>query len=294
MSLNLFSQIKHGLISDSLSDNKLEKTYSINQIQSTCLTPNGSMNLITSTPTNYSSLQSSGYCNPGSYGKNGTVCWTFTPTSDSVTVNSGYATNCNGFSFTASNLYLCSPSCALKGTGSLSFTVTAGQCYTWCLGYSGSGFGCSFSDFCPYFSQYVAVLPIELIFFAGHNEANYNLLQWQTITETNNDYFTIERSLDGLNWTDIQHVKGAGNSLSIKNYQYADKNIISDLMYYRLKQTDYNGNGKSFGIIAVSNLISKLTLIKSINLLGQPVDNDYVGVVFFYYSDGSIVRKVQN
>ncbi len=59
-----------------------------------------------------------------------------------------------------------------------------------------------------------APLPIELISFIGKCNNKYNLLTWQTATEINNDYFTIEKSLDALNWEELTTVNGAGNSSS--------------------------------------------------------------------------------
>ena len=262
-------------------------------IESSCVTANGPMNSTSITPPNYTWLQSNGYCNPASYGKNGTVCWTFTPSADSVNVNSGFITNCSFVSFSTSKLYTCSPLCVNVGSG-LTFTVTPGVCYTWCLNYSGFGGSCSFSDFCPYFMQSTAVLPIELSYFAGSSQESYNLLKWQTITEINNDYFIIEKSLDAQNWFDLAKIKSAGNSLITKNYEYSDRSITSYLTYYRLKQVDYNGAATFFGIIAINTEINTLQLIRAVDVLGQSVDENYKGIMILYYSDGSIRKKISN
>ncbi len=86
-------------------------------------------------------------------------------------------------------------------------------------------------------------LPIELVFFTAQNIDNKLVkLEWQTASETNCDFFTIERSKDGSSWTPILKVNGAGNSLSTINYESFDNNPLNDVSYYRLKQTDYNGN----------------------------------------------------
>lgn len=86
-------------------------------------------------------------------------------------------------------------------------------------------------------------LPVELLNFTVlpiHNSEI--LLKWQTASEINNDYFTIERSIDGVTWEFVNEIDGAGNSTSIKNYKSSDENPYSGISYYRLKQTDYNGN----------------------------------------------------
>lgn len=99
----------------------------------------------------------------------------------------------------------------------------------------------------------LAPLPIELL----SNEASCNnknvVFKWTTATETNNNYFTIERSIDGINSIAIGTVAGAGNSQNILNYLFTDFNSFNGTSYYRLKQTDYNGDSKTFGIITVSN-----------------------------------------
>lgn len=85
-------------------------------------------------------------------------------------------------------------------------------------------------------------LPIELISFNALAINNsYVELDWQTATEINNDYFTIERSTDAVNWEQIATVNGAGNSSTMLNYLFADDAPYSGISYYRLKQTDYDG-----------------------------------------------------
>jgi hypothetical protein len=84
-------------------------------------------------------------------------------------------------------------------------------------------------------------LPIELLSFTGTPKDNYNLLQWITKTEINNDYFTVERSLDGENYKAIATVKGAGNSSVQLHYSFKDYQAFKGINYYRLKQTDFNG-----------------------------------------------------
>lgn len=267
------------------------KTITQNQVQSSCGSPTGSMNVISSSPPNYAWLQSNGYCNPANYGKNGTVCWTFAPTTDSISINSGYAsTGCVVISFSNLNLYSCSPSCTLVGSG-INFTVTPGQCYTWCMSYSGNGGGCNFTDFCPYYQQYNSVLPIELLYFLGFNDNNKNTLNWRTATEINNAYFSIEKSSDAYSWDVIGKLSGSGNSESYKDYKFVDIEPIHGINYYRLKQVDYNGAYKYYGIIAILNDDNDVTILKRTNILGQEVGSDYIGVIFIYRSNNTIVKS---
>jgi hypothetical protein len=84
-------------------------------------------------------------------------------------------------------------------------------------------------------------LPIELLFFRGVNEGDHNVLRWATASEEGNDYFTIERSTDGVNFVELGRVDGAGNSTQLLNYLFVDNYPAIGENYYRLKQTDFNG-----------------------------------------------------
>jgi hypothetical protein len=96
----------------------------------------------------------------------------------------------------------------------------------------------------------IVPLPIELLTFNGTVLENENMLEWITATETSNDYFSIERSVDAANFTTILTVDGAGNSTQVLNYKAFDSEPLNGLAYYRLKQTDYNG------VFSFSNIIS--------------------------------------
>src|SRR5690606_38659659 len=86
------------------------------------------------------------------------------------------------------------------------------------------------------------VLPIQLLSFTAKPIDNKEVLtQWTTATETNNDFFTVERSVDALNFKEIGTVNGAGNSNNAIKYRFSDKNPFAGTSYYRLKQTDFDG-----------------------------------------------------
>lgn len=96
-------------------------------------------------------------------------------------------------------------------------------------------------------------LPIELISFSSQLNIEKSIvdLNWTTASETNNDYFTIERSQNGFSWEVIEHIKGAGNSTSVLTYSTTDRSPFSGISYYRLKQTDYDGKYDYSPIISV-------------------------------------------
>lgn len=84
-------------------------------------------------------------------------------------------------------------------------------------------------------------LPIELIFFNTLICDHSVCVEWKTATETNNDFFDVERTTDGLSFESVGQVDGAGNSSSVRSYSYTDRFPYEGLAYYRLKQTDFNG-----------------------------------------------------
>ncbi|MBK9254901.1 MAG: BspA family leucine-rich repeat surface protein [Saprospiraceae bacterium] len=98
----------------------------------------------------------------------------------------------------------------------------------------------------------VQVLPIELQSFTSNCQKRNVVLNWSTASELNNDYFTIERSLDGKNWDMIGKVNGMGNSNRNQNYLFTDETPLKGKSYYRLKQTDFDGKDTYFNIISSS------------------------------------------
>lgn len=103
-------------------------------------------------------------------------------------------------------------------------------------------------------------LPIELLYLNVILDRNGQVtLNWQTASEVNNDFFTIERSDDAINWTEIQQLKGAGNSKTQLNYTAVDVPWISETIYYRLKQTDYDGKFSYSSIQSVSLKTNEIT-----------------------------------
>ena len=96
------------------------------------------------------------------------------------------------------------------------------------------------------------VLPIELLSFtAALNNRSTVDLHWQTASETNNDFFTVEKSVDGKVFEKLGEVRGQGNSSTLSDYYLEDANPFSRITYYRLKQTDYDGKFTYSDVVAV-------------------------------------------
>jgi len=89
-------------------------------------------------------------------------------------------------------------------------------------------------------AQAVLPLPTEMIDFSGQLIGEDNLLVWNTGSEHNNDYFTLERSRNGYDFEVLAIVDGAGNSTSQLHYEEFDLDPYPST-YYRLKQTDFDG-----------------------------------------------------
>lgn len=94
-------------------------------------------------------------------------------------------------------------------------------------------------------------LPVELLSINALPLEETVVLKWTTASEINNDFFTLERSSDIENWTELAIVPGAGNSENIQNYKMIDDHPLSGISYYRLKQTDFDGSQEYLGIRAV-------------------------------------------
>ncbi|MBK8557242.1 MAG: T9SS type A sorting domain-containing protein [Lewinellaceae bacterium] len=92
-------------------------------------------------------------------------------------------------------------------------------------------------------------LPVEIAYFNAKCDQHRVSLQWATASEFSNNYFTLERSADGLVWRDIGTQTGAGNSNTFIPYQMFDNAPLAGQTYYRLRQTDYDGKQKWSNII---------------------------------------------
>ncbi len=90
------------------------------------------------------------------------------------------------------------------------------------------------------------ILPVELLNFSARCNSEKVNLNWATATEDNNDFFTIDRSADAVNYQTLGFINGAGNSTTIKNYSFVDNDPLKGASYYRLRQTDFNGMSQVF------------------------------------------------
>jgi hypothetical protein len=95
-------------------------------------------------------------------------------------------------------------------------------------------------------------LPVELLDFLAKCSNNKVNLNWSTASETNNNYFTIERSKDYYTFEKVLDYPGAGNSNHLISYGAVDESPFEGNSFYRLKQTDYNGAFTYSGVVPVN------------------------------------------
>ncbi len=115
-------------------------------------------------------------------------------------------------------------------------------------------------------------LPIELLSFevsaTSHQKVDIN---WATASEINNDYFTIEKSKNGMDWETVTRVRGQGDAIVTQRYHSVDESPFSGTSYYRLIQTDFDGQ---FEFSDIRSVIIKEK--KSVNIFPNPTSEKVV------------------
>jgi len=112
-------------------------------------------------------------------------------------------------------------------------------------------------------------LPIDLLSFDVNVNGNKIDLSWITASEINNDYFTVQKSKNGVDWEDVLTVNGAGNSSQTIHYFDSDYSPYSGLSYYRLKQTDFDGKTSYSSIVPVKYMLDNTG---NISLFPNPIE----------------------
>lgn len=87
----------------------------------------------------------------------------------------------------------------------------------------------------------LTVLPVVFNGFFVTRSNNNIVLNWSTAQESNSSNYEVQRSFDGTNWSTIAIMMGAGNSTTVQQYNFTDKNMTAAVAYYRIKQVDIDG-----------------------------------------------------
>lgn len=119
--------------------------------------------------------------------------------------------------------------------------------------------------------QHDITLPVELLEFKAQKQAEDVLLSWKTAAEKNSDYFIVERSVDGINFTvNIGTTDAAGYSNTVLNYQLMDEQPIVGKNYYRLKQVDIDGSAHYSDIVVITFDLANDQAVSVSNLFPNP------------------------
>ena len=127
-------------------------------------------------------------------------------------------------------------------------------------GGTGTALGSGFTNYSPVtFGTRVNSnpLPVSILGFSADCIDGNIKLNWSTATETNNEYFTIERSADASNWNLLATVDGSGNSNFVRHYNAIDSRPLDEINYYRLSQTDFDGQTTRLKIISIGCVASQ-------------------------------------
>ncbi len=106
-------------------------------------------------------------------------------------------------------------------------------------------------------------LPVELLSFSGYSDGNNNVIEWETATEINHEYFELQRSENGSDFETIVRINADGDSYTTKKYLEKDYSFYS-ISYYRLYQQDLGGKGVFSKVISISNKRSEEILISPV------------------------------
>lgn len=127
-------------------------------------------------------------------------------------------------------------------------------------------------------------LPVTLIFFNVSVTNGLVVLNWATASELNFDYFSVEKSVDGILFSEIGRVQGHGTTSIQHSYTFADNNATIGKLYYRLKSVDFDGYSEYFSIEKV-----EYSDQKSFMIYPNPVTGDRLNLRMNFRSDQLVI-----
>jgi hypothetical protein len=130
-------------------------------------------------------------------------------------------------------------------------------------------------------------LPVTLTDFTADLEDGDVYVNWTVASQTNNDYFDVQRSIDGNDWEDIATIEGAGTVNQTMDYSHVDREPLLGISYYRLKQTDFDGNFEIFDPVAITYEVEIVGLLISPNPVKEVINISTDGAV---YNDLNVIR----
>jgi hypothetical protein len=139
-------------------------------------------------------------------------------------------------------------------------------------------------------------LPVEVVSFEGYEKDGVNILKWSTVSEYNSMYYSIESSVDGVNWRMVGSVDAAGNSTEELWYEFFDFDFEKGAYnYYRLHQYDFDGEMDMIGVVVINNSrVEEKRVIKIVDMLGREVKGELEeGVYIKIFEDGTMKKIIR-
>src|SRR5690554_3676164 len=136
----------------------------------------------------------------------------------------------------------------------------------------------------------VTPLPIELLTFEGVYKDNQVNLYWESATELNNDFYSVNHSTDGFNFAEIGIKQGAGTTSSTRTYDMIHRHPSSGINYYQLISSDFNGTQYDKGIISVLVDQDRIFYDQLTQQILFPENGNYN----MYRSPGKKIAKLKN
>jgi hypothetical protein len=137
------------------------------------------------------------------------------------------------------------------------------------------------------------ILPIDLLSFTASAGEEDIELKWSTATETNNDFFTLEKSRDGRNFEWVANLEGAGNSKNVLNYEFTDTRPFAGTSYYRLTQTDFDGTSETFPLITVHLKTDPMATLRIASVFPNAFSDAFT-LQYFSPEDNPVEFKLHN
>ena len=134
------------------------------------------------------------------------------------------------------------------------------------------------TSFSPFVVENVSALPIRLLYFTATHEYQKVRVDWETASEYNNDFFSVERSKDGKSFEQIFTKKGNRESKSNIWYTGFDNNPVIGVGYYRLKQTDFDGKFTYSDLVSVDYAPEQLHNLK---IFPNPISDNFLQLYYF-------------
>tara|TARA_R100000655_G_scaffold109888_1_gene166146 strand:- start:1279 stop:2841 length:1563 start_codon:yes stop_codon:yes gene_type:complete len=140
-----------------------------------------------------------------------------------------------------------------------------------------------------------SALPIELLSFDAWISEEVSpvvTIEWEVASQVNNSHYTVLKSSDGFSWSEIAKIPGAGTTNTQIDYSIKDDNPRRGWNYYKLKQTDYDGQWEEFEVVSVGFDPPRLEIIRTYDQMGREVKPNQRGFVIQVWDNGEITKTI--